>query len=234
LWNKSKEQGAEKMSSVGHSMMRWFRGGGIRQTASVTAAGQASPVMRHSAGLVEFMRRMDGKEKLSVLDLGQTSPINISYLTERGARVYNEDLLRAFQEKSYMVRQADGAEQFDLDAFFAENFAYTEGQLDAILFWDIAGYLPEPVVKPIVERIHKMLKPGGAILAFFHTREAGPDAPYFRYHIRQNDMVELVQGPNFRLQRVFNTRHVETLFKNFASIKFFLGRDHIREVLVVR
>lgn len=222
------------MSSVGHSMLRWFRGTGVSQPVSAAAPGQSLPVLRHSAGLVEFMRLVDGKEKLSVLDLGQTSPVNISCFTERGARVYNEDLLRAFQEKSYMVRQADGVEHFDLDAFFAENFAYGDGQLDAILFWDIAGYLPEPVVKPIVERIHKMLKPGGAILALFHTKDAGPDAPYFRYHIRKNDTLELVQGPNFRLQRVFNTRHVENLFRNFASVKFFLGRDHLREVLVVR
>jgi hypothetical protein len=38
----------------------------------------------------------------------------------------------------------------------------------------------------------------------------------------------------FRLQRVFNNRHIENLFKDFASRKFFLGRDNIREVLVVR
>jgi hypothetical protein len=37
-----------------------------------------------------------------------------------------------------------------------------------------------------------------------------------------------------RLQRVFNNRHIETLFRDFASIKFFLARDAIREVLVVR
>jgi len=36
------------------------------------------------------------------------------------------------------------------------------------------------------------------------------------------------------LQRVFNNRHIETLFRDFASIKFFLARDNIREVLVVR
>ena len=36
------------------------------------------------------------------------------------------------------------------------------------------------------------------------------------------------------LQRVFNNRHIETLFRDFASIKFFLSRDNIREVLVVR
>jgi hypothetical protein len=46
------------------------------------------------------------------------------------------------------------------------------------------------------------------------------------------------RGPNrphaFALQRVFNNRHIENLFRDFASIKFFLSRDNIREVLVVR
>jgi hypothetical protein len=39
---------------------------------------------------------------------------------------------------------------------------------------------------------------------------------------------------NFPLQRVFNNRNIENLFRDFASIKFFLARDNVREVLVVR
>ena len=39
---------------------------------------------------------------------------------------------------------------------------------------------------------------------------------------------------NLALQRVFNNRHIENLFRDFASIKFFLSRDNVREVLVVR
>ncbi|HWX56408.1 MAG TPA: class I SAM-dependent methyltransferase [Verrucomicrobiae bacterium] len=214
--------------------MRWFRGSGDRQNAPLNNSKAQPRTLRHSAGLAEFMRRIAGEEKLCVLDLGQTSPVNIPFLTQRGARVYNEDLLRAFREKNYLVKQEDGAECLDVTTFFAENFDYSENQFDAILCWDIADYLPEPVVKPLVEKLHKMLKPGGTILGFFHTQDAGPDAPYFRYHIVQNDTLELAQGPNFRLQRVFNNRHVENLFKNFSSLKFFLGRDQIREVLVVR
>ena len=38
----------------------------------------------------------------------------------------------------------------------------------------------------------------------------------------------------FKLQRVFNNRHVENLFREYGSMKFFLGRDNIREVLVLR
>jgi hypothetical protein len=41
-------------------------------------------------------------------------------------------------------------------------------------------------------------------------------------------------GTGVRLQRVFNNRHIENLFHDFSSIKFFLARDHIREVLVIR
>jgi len=86
----------------------------------------------------------------------------------------------------------------------------------------------------MVNRIHRILKPKGILLAFFHTRDAGPDAPYYRYHIAGEDTLELQPGPRFRLQRVFNNRHIENLFRDFASIKFFLARDNVREVLVVR
>ena len=150
------------------------------------------------------------------------------------ARVYNEDVLRATRDPSYMARQEDGTEQLDPQKFFAENCNYSEGTFDAILFWDLADYLPEALVKPLVERIQAILKPKGMLLALFHTKDAGPESPYYRYHIAGRDVLELEQGPNFRLQRIFNNRHVENLFKEFSSRKFFLGRDNIREVIVVR
>jgi hypothetical protein len=113
--------------------------------------------------------------------------------------------------------------------------------------------MDESLVKPAVGRLWSVMKPGGMLLAFFHTKEAGPDAPCYRFHILGNDMLEMQpiggrrevrRGPTgavhtsvgggFRLQRVFNNRHIETLFRDFASIKFFLARDNVREVLVVR
>jgi hypothetical protein len=44
----------------------------------------------------------------------------------------------------------------------------------------------------------------------------------------------LQERASFRLQRVFNNRHVENLFRDFHSLKFFLARDNIREVLAIR
>ena len=104
--------------------------------------------------------------------------------------------------------------------------------------------MDESLVKPVVARLWSMMKPGGMLLAFFHTREAGPDAPYYRYHITGSDVLEMhalnAKGDHrkhgnaptaFTLQRVFNNRHIENLFRDFASIKFFLSRDNIREVV---
>jgi hypothetical protein len=122
-----------------------------------------------------------------------------------------------------------------------------------VLAWNLPDYLDESLVKPVVGRLWSVMKPGGMLLAFFHTKDAGPDSPCYRYHITGTDVLdmqpvmpqrEVRRGPTgavhrsigsgFRLQRVFNNRHVENLFRDFASIKFFLSRDNIREVLVVR
>jgi cyclopropane fatty-acyl-phospholipid synthase-like methyltransferase len=175
-----------------------------------------------------------GEQKLCVLDLGPTSPTNIALLTELGVRVFNEDILRESQDSSYAVMQEDGSTQIDPARFFAENMHYPAGQFDAILFWDIADYLPETLVKPLVERLQAMLKPKGHLLAFFHTKDAGAESLYSRHHIVQKDTLELEPIQGFKLQRIFNNRHIENLFKDFASRKFFLGRDNIREVLMVR
>lgn len=175
-----------------------------------------------------------GEQKLCVLDLGPTSPTNIRLLTDLGVHVYNEDILRESQNSSYVVKQEDGSEQIDPSRFFAENLDYSAGHFDAILFWDVADYLPEVLVKPLVERLEAILKPKGHLLAFFHTKDAGMESLYSRHHIVKKDTLELEPLQGFRLQRIFNNRHIENLFKDFASRKFFLGRDNIREVLMIR
>lgn len=223
------------MSSSGNNLMRWFRGAGS-QAKSEEGAKSAPRTRRTCIGLGEFMRNLtsSGEQKMCVLDLGPTSPINIALLTEMGVRVSNEDILSESQDASYSIKQEDGSLQIDATKFFAENLDYSADQFDAILFWDVADYLPESLVKPLVERLQAMLKPKGHLLAFFHTKDAGNESLYSRHHIVQKDTLELEPIQGFKLQRIFNNRHIENLFKDFASRKFFLGRDNIREVLMVR
>lgn len=220
--------------SSGHNFGRWFRGpspaGSLEKPATVPRT------RRRCSGLSEFTRDLAGSEelKLSVLDMGPTSSANIGFLADRNLRIYNEDILRAAKDPNFLVRQEDGSLHLDTRKFFAENMDHPPNHFEAILCWDTLDYLPEELVKPVVERIQATLKPKGRLLALFHTKDAGADSPYCRYHIVQPDTLELEPEPGFRIQRIFNNRHVENLFKDCASRKFFLGRDNIREVVVIR
>jgi SAM-dependent methyltransferase len=170
-----------------------------------------------------------------------------------GHKVYSEDLLVASTDSSLVIQDEKGNPALDSRRFLAENLEYSAAQFDAVLCWNLPDYLDESLVKPVVGRLWSLLKPGGMLLAFFHTRDAGPDAPCYRFHIVNSDTLEMQHislrrevrkgptgvvhtsiGDTFRLQRVFNNRHIENLFRDFASIKFFLARDNIREVLAVR
>lgn len=187
----------------------------------------------------EVSRTWAGQEGLCVLDLGATSPNNIRFFTERGHKCYSEDLLLASVDPSLASQDEHGKRVLDERRFLSENLAYQGAIFDIVFGWNLPDYMDESLVKPAVERLWSVMKPGALLLVFFHTKDAGPDAPCYRYHIMGNDVLEMqhIVAPGkgtFRLQRVFNNRHIENLFRDFASIKFFLARDNIREVLVVR
>ena len=205
---------------------------------------------RRSSAMVEISRLMKSEETLSVLDLGATSASNIRFFAERGHRICSEDLLEASTDPSLITVDEQGQKVLDSKKFLEENLVYSNAQFDIVFCWNLADYLDESLVRPVVARLWSLMKPGGLLLAFFHTREAGPDAPYYRYHVTGTDTLEVTpvaakrdqrKEPvnaagtrGFTLQRVFNNRHIENLFRDFASLKFFLSRDNIREVLVVR
>ena len=191
-------------------------------------------VSRRSTGFSEFIKSISREQDLKILDLGSTSPANITFMTGLGHRFHQEDLLRLANDKSLVIPNGDNGTTIDVDRFLRENLSFDREEFDAVMFWDLADFLPEVLVKPVIERIQIAMKPAATLLAFFHTKDAGPEAPFYRYNIVSKDTLELQPVRGFRLQRVFNNRHVENLFREYASIKFFLGRDNMREVLVIR
>jgi SAM-dependent methyltransferase len=238
------------MASVTQNFMKLFRGSSGGAEATPLASQKLT---RRSSGLGELSRMWDADAPLCVLDLGSTSAANIRFFTERSHRIYSEDLLVASTEPNLVTKDEQGNVVLDSRQFLADNLVYPAAHFDVVLCWNLPDYLEESLVRPVMGRLWSVLKPGGMLLAFFHTKDAGPDSPCYRFHIVGKDMLEMQRiamrrearrGPTgaihtaitdgFRLQRVFNNRHIETLFRDFASIKFFLARDNIREVLVVR
>lgn len=238
------------MSSVSQNFMKLFRGSSGPETVPEQASQKLT---RRSSGLGELSRTWASGEGLCILDLGSTSPTNIRHFTGKGHRIYSEDLLTASTDPELATKDEQGNASLDSRKFLTDNLVYPAAHFDVVLCWNLPDYLDESLVKPVVGRLWSVLKPGGMLLAFFHTRDAGPDSPCHRFHIIGGDTLEMTKivlrretrrGPTgavhtaisdgVQLQRVFNNRHIENLFRDFASIKFFLARDNIREVLVVR
>jgi len=214
---------------------RWLRGEqNVSTTALHSEENSVHPLVRHSTGLGELDKFISSGTQLSVLDLGATSPQNIMLLTGKGHRVASEDVLLASLDPAVVSKDTTGKITVNLEPFLAGNLQFQEGQFDAVLCWDVPDYMPEPLVRPMIERLHAALKPGGQLLAFFHTEGQGHETAYYRYHIAGKDRLDMKRGPQYPLQRVFHNRHIEKLFKDFNGLKFFLARDHVREVLVTR
>jgi hypothetical protein len=229
------------MASVSDNVMKFFR----------SSSNSASPAIekklsRRSSGMGEVSRILKSQEGLCVLDMGATSANNIRFFTDKGHKNYSEDLLRSSLDPELRIEDSEGKSVLDSKKFLDENLVYATGLFDVVLCWNLPDYMEESLVKPTIDRLWSVMKPGGVLLAFFHTRDAGPDSTCYRFHVTDTDMLDMQevkfappgrpasekQSP--RLQRVFNNRHIENLFRDFASIKFFLARDSIREVLVVR
>jgi len=230
------------MASVSDNVMKFFRS----SSNQAATPGVQRTLSRRSSGMGEVSRLLNSQEGLCVLDMGSTSANNIRFFTGQGHKNYSEDLLRSSLDPALRIQDSAGNSVVDSKKFLDENLAYPNAQFDVVLCWNLPDYMEENLVKPTIDRLWSVMKPGGILLAFFHTRDAGPDSSCYRYHVNGTDMLEMQEvkfappgrpaseSKSPRLQRVFNNRHIENLFRDFASIKFFLARDAIREVLVVR
>ncbi len=100
--------------------------------------------------------------------------------------------------------------------------------------WDILEFLPQPLLKATVDRLFHIVKPGSYLLAFFHAEEKAAEVLSYSYRIADSATLLLASRGTRRPSQLFNNRGIEKLFERFQSVKFFLARDHLREVIVAR
>ena len=196
------------------------------------AASIPASLQRRSNGLREFWSGIEGQPQQAILDLGSACQSNLSFITGRGCKLYAEDLFRASLRAP--VPRSGQPPLPEAASFFRENLTYAEGQFTGILCWDLLDFLPEHLLKPCIENLYSFLQPGGNLLAFFHTGSPGQDAPVCQYRIHSADTLEVTGKEAGKLRRHFNNRAIENLFRNFSSLKFYLSRDNLREVVIVR
>ncbi len=121
-----------------------------------------------------------------------------------------------------------------MDGFLRDSLGFPEASRDGILLWDTLDFLPPALLHAAVERLHFICKPGAYLLAFFHADEKAAEVPVYSYRIHDAATLVLATRRMRAPASLFNNRSVEKLFQRYQSVKFFLARDHLREVIVRR
>lgn len=191
---------------------------------------------RHSSGWSALKKHLASEPGLRVLDIGPTSSANINFLTGMGHGVWMADLVHESHKSEWETPpHEEGAQPgFNAQGFFEQNLNFGGREFDVVLLWTTLDYIPEGLVAPLIEKLHASLRPGGRILAIFHTRSTGPDTAFCRYHLTDTDAIEMQESEPFRVRRVYTNRNIEKLFSAFSNYRFFLAKDNFYEVIITR
>jgi hypothetical protein len=195
----------------------------------------SQPQVRHSNGLDQFFQSVGGREGLSILDLGEVNQANVGYITSLGHRLYSEDFLHTldsvFGGGDPHVTQASPAKARE---FLDQSLQFPPRHFDAALVWDTFEYLGKPLLAPVMERLLDSMQPQGVIFALFHAEVRDDAVPAFAFRILDSGTMQLAPKGSRRLAQSFNNRAIERLFEPCHSVKFFLTRESLREVIVRR
>ena len=170
---------------------------------------------------------------LSILDLSGANQENINFLTSLGHKVYSQDLVRSLEE----AFGADLAEQSNvsrIEYFLNQNFDYPPSTFDGVLLWDSLQFMSPALLNATVDRLHHVMTQKSYLLTFFNASERAGDVPSYAFRIQDSKTLTITERGIRPAGQVFNNRNLEKVFGKFESVKFFLTRESLREVIVKR
>jgi len=224
------------------------RNGSHRHNGSPATGPHREPSMhettRVSNALKDFLWNLDGLGHGTLLDLGPAWQTTLSFFIERGFRVTSDDLLRSWAgflaEQDKLAKEplpnaenyAERTPEALAKKFLAENMEYPANSFDALLLWDVLDYLEPTLVKQAVASLTEMLRPGGVVLALFHSKK--PEC-FQRYRVMDTNTLQVLETkPIVSAQKVYQNREIQELFGRYRSIKSYVGRDQLRESLFIK
>jgi hypothetical protein len=206
-------------------------------------AVEANGNVRISNGLKEFLWLIDGSSQGRILDLGAVFQSTVMFFVERGFRLSTEDMMRSWKE--FLITEEESMRNMKIGdegarvsqgmlagKFLDSNLQYPEDNFHGVLVWDLFDYLDAELLPRVMERLYTVLRPGGAVLASFHSKT--PER-FNRYKIVDGQNIELIPSPTLAVHsRIFQNREILDIFGKFRSSKTFVGRDQVREALFLK
>jgi hypothetical protein len=192
----------------------------------VRLRGSVEEPIFSTKALQKFLAALSSRESPTLLDLAPVVGGNINFFGEQlGCKVLVEDTYHEIERHIRADKLAD------LPAFFASRFPQLDASIDGILCWDVMDYLDRPSAQALATQLTRLLKPEGALLAFFGTAQPR-DASYTRYVIVDHVSLKHRSYPASRgRQAIFANRDVIKLFERLRVSDSFLLQTNLREIL---
>jgi hypothetical protein len=177
--------------------------------------------------LRKFLTSLTTRESPVLLDLGPVVGSNVSFFGEQlGCKIIVEDI---YADIDRHVRD----DKLDaLPAFLAKRLAQATDSVDGILCWDLLDYLTRAAGLALAGQLTRILRPDGALLAFFGTTQPADAPRYTKYTVV--DDTNLMYRPyaaSRGRQAVLVNRDIIRLFEGLRVADSFLLQHNIREIL---
>lgn len=199
-----------------------------RPDADLTAApmtSAAEPVFATKA-LRKFLTFLSSRQSPALLDLGPVVGSNVSFFGEQlGCKIFVEDI---FADLDRYIREG---KLEVLPDFLKKRFPQPDASFDGILCWDLIDYLDRQSAQVVASQMMRLLRPDGALLAFFGTAQAR-DTRYTKYIVVDEVNLRYRTYPAARgRQAILLNRDILRLFAGLRVSDSFLLQNNLREIL---
>jgi len=182
-------------------------------------------------GLAHFLQSHPGWR---VVDLGGLNQQNLDFVTGFGHRLYADNLLASYERYFTAEELREGsASEARMSEFLDSAIGGAGQRISAVLAWDRIQFLFPQAAAALVSWFREAMEPGGLLLAMFHPDSCASAAP-LDCRIAEGSDVAATPRPPARTIEKYSPRTIERLFSGFGSVKFYVTRDSIQEVLVRR
>jgi hypothetical protein len=190
------------------------------------AAAPQPPSVFATKALRKFLASLSSRESPVLLDLGPVVGSNVNFFGEQlGCKIRVEDI---FADVERLTRAGKLEE---LPEFFHTRLTQTDATVDGILCWDVIDYLDRNSAQALAAELTRILRPDGALLAFFGTAQP-LDTSYTKYIVVDEVNLQYRSYPASRGRRTtLVNRDILRLFSGLRVSDSFLLQNNVREIL---
>ena len=210
---------------------------GVRAaTAGTAVRSPCEDLQLESKAVEQFLTELKGGN-LRVLDLTKACQDNLDTISNCGHTPVPDDFLYMLDEcfgepGDFFENQGNPERQ---DRFMQHCLQYDDWTFDGALVWDSLEYLTPELLVMTLDHLFGLLKPGSQLLATFHTEANDGMVPAYTYQMQGGRKLRLTgRGERMVARGVGSIADIEMLFARYSSVKFFVPREGLREVIVRR